>query len=222
MLPTGRPLEGLDIPGVGRIDATLINAGNPMIFVAAESLGLRGNELQGAVNENREQLGRCEAVRAHAAVAMGLATSPEEATLRRPATPKLALIAAPRDYTAAGGREVSATDIDLNVRVLSMGRLHHAIPGTAAIAVAVAASIPGTLVQRVLNGTLAGRELRLGHPSGVTITSAETSDRDGRLIVTKASISRSARRLMEGWVAVPSDTITTSEVQSGEGVLHMD
>jgi 2-methylaconitate isomerase len=222
MLPTGRALDVLEIPGIGRVDATLINAGNPMVFIEAGSLGLTGHECQDEVSERPELLARCEAVRAHGAVAMGLVQNASEATQRRPATPKLALVSGPRSYVAADGRKILETDIDLNVRTLSMGRLHHAIPGTAAIAVAVAASLRGTVVQRVLGQDFGGREVRIGHPSGVMTSAAEIADRGGQLLVKKATISRTARRLMEGCVIVPSDMAGPADHHGDEVAMSMD
>ena len=203
LFPTGRVLDRLEVPGVGALELTLINAGNPAVFADAAALGLRGDELQDAVNDDAALLRRCEAVRAHAAVAMGLAATPQEATARRPATPKLAFVAPPRAYRAAGGRAVEAADIDLNVRILSMGRLHHAMTGTGAVALAAAAAIPGTLVRRCAEPDAAGR-LRFGHPSGITTVGAEARLEAGQWRVTRVIISRSARRLMEGAVLAPA------------------
>jgi probable AcnD-accessory protein PrpF len=203
MFPTGRILETLDVPGVGPVEATLINAGNPTIFVAASALGLDGRELQPDVNGNAALLARCEAIRAQGAVAMGLASSAAEATAKRPHTPKLAFVSAPRPYTSSSGKAVGEGDIDLTARILSMGLLHHAMTGTGAVAIAVAAAIPGTVVA---NTARAGRDtalLRFGHPSGTLTVGAQASRAGGDWTVTKAVMSRSARRLMEGWVRVP-------------------
>ena len=202
LFPTGRPLDLLDIPGIGKLELTLINAGNPAVFVDAAALGLRGDESQEQVNGDIALLARCEAVRAHAAMAMGLASSAQEASTKRPATPKLAFVAPPRDYIAADGRPVSADSIDLNARILSMGRLHHAMTGTGAVALAAAAAIPGTVVRRCAQPDAAGR-LRFGHPSGSMTVGAEAALVNGRWMVTQVSMSRSARRLMEGVVLVP-------------------
>ncbi|MFI4980397.1 MAG: 2-methylaconitate cis-trans isomerase PrpF [Nevskiales bacterium] len=202
LFPTGHPLDRLDIPGVGPIELTLINAGNPAVFVDAAALGLRGDESQQQVNDDAALLVRCEAVRAHAAVAMGLATSAEEATASRPATPKLAFVSAPRAYVAADGRRVEAQAIDVNVRILSMGRLHHAMTGTGAVAIAAAAAIPGTVVRRCAQPDAAGK-LRFGHPSGTMTVGAEAALQDGQWQVRRVSMSRSARRLMEGVVLIP-------------------
>ncbi len=202
LFPTGRPLDLLDIPGVGKLELTLINAGNPAVFVDAAALGLRGDELQQQVNGDAALLARCEAVRAHAAVAMGLAATAQEASIKRPATPKLAFVSPPRGYVAADGRRVAAETIDLNVRILSMGRLHHAMTGTGAVALAAAAAIPGTVVRRCAQPDAEGR-LRFGHPSGTMTVGAEAALVDGRWTVTRVSMSRSARRLMEGVVLVP-------------------
>jgi probable AcnD-accessory protein PrpF len=200
MFPTGNLIDTLDISGLGSISVTLINAGNPTVFVDAQSLGFVGNELQDAVNSSAQLLARCEAVRAHGAVAMGLAATVDVATENRPATPKLAFVSAPRDYIASNGRQISRDNIDLNVRILSMGKLHHAMTGTGAIALAAAAAIPGTLIERILGERV--EEVRFGHPSGTLTVGASAINRDGEWTVIKAVMSRSARRLMEGWVNV--------------------
>jgi hypothetical protein len=202
MFPSGRKIDVLDVPGVGTIETTLINAGNPTIFVEAASLGLTGTELQAQVNGNAEMLSIAEAVRAHGAVAMGLVATPEEATARRPHTPKLAFIARPASYTASDGKLVAAASIDLLARIFSMGQLHHAMTGTGAVAIAAAAAIAGTLVHRVAPPSEDGR-VRFGHPSGSLSVGAEAQQRGGEWAVTKVLMSRTARRLMEGWVRVP-------------------
>jgi probable AcnD-accessory protein PrpF len=202
MFPSGALLDSLEVPGAGVIEATLINAGNPTIFVEAASLGLRGSELQSDVNNNLQLLALAEAIRATAAVTMGLAASKEEVTSTRPHTPKLALIAKPQSYLSSDLKMIDAKAIDMLVRIFSMGKLHHAITGTGAVATAVAAAIPGTLVHRVCPANGNGR-IRLGHPSGVVVVGAEASEHDGKWNVTKALMSRSARHLMEGWVRVP-------------------
>jgi probable AcnD-accessory protein PrpF len=200
--PTGNHIDVLDVPGVGKVEATLINAGNPTVFVDAARLGLKGTELQGDINGDKALLARVEAVRAEGAVAMGDAATAEEATLKRPHTPKLAFVARPAAYTASDGRTVDAGSIDLLARIFSMGVLHHAMTGTGAVAIAAAAAIPGTIVHRVAPVGADGR-VRFGHPSGTLKVGAEV-ERDGnRWNVTKVMMSRSARRLMEGWVRVP-------------------
>jgi 2-methylaconitate isomerase len=205
MFPTGRMLDRLDVPGVGTIEATLINAGNPHVFVDAATLGLRGNELQPEVNGNEELLARCEAIRAFATVAMGLAKSPQEATQQRPHTPKLAFVAGPMAYTAASGKPVAAADMDLCARILSMGKLHHAMTGTGAVAIAVAAAIPGTIVSRLFGAAARRGEVRFGHPSGTLRVGAAAREEGGQWTVEKAVMSRSARRLMDGQVFVPAN-----------------
>ena len=202
MFPTGNRVDSLDVPGVGRIEATLINAGNPTIFVDAASLGLSGTELQKDINGDAALLARAEAVRAQGAVAMGLVKTAEEATATRQHTPKLAFVARPAGYTASDGREVDATSIDLLARIFSMGVLHHAMTGTGAVALAAAAAIPGTVVQRVAPAGADGR-VRFGHPSGSLSVGAEAREENGQWAVKKVVMSRSARRLMEGWVRVP-------------------
>ncbi len=201
LFPTGRKLEWLEIPGFGRVEATLINAGMPTIFLEAASLGLAGTELQGEVNNRPELLARVEAIRAQGALAMGLVASATEATARRPHSPKLACVAPPSDYMASDGKAVAAASIDVLARIFSMGQLHHAMTGTGAVALAVAAVIPGTLVHRLAPSS---GSLRFGHPSGLQAVGAEATQRDGAWTVSKVCMSRSARRLMEGWVRVPS------------------
>ena len=200
--PTGNHIDLLDVPGLGRIEATLINAGNPTVFVDAASLGLKGTELQGDVNGDKALLALAEAVRAQGAVAMGDAATPQEATTNRPHTPKLAFVAKPAGYTASDGRTVEAGSIDLLARIFSMGVLHHAMTGTGAVAIAAAAAIPGTVVHRVAPVGADGR-VRFGHPSGTLKVGAEVGEEGNHWKVSKVLMSRSARRLMEGWVRVP-------------------
>jgi len=202
MFPTGSTLDRLDVPGIGALEVTLINAGNPTIFVEAASIGLAGTELQPEVNTQAALLARAETIRAHGAVAMRLADSVADATANRPHTPKLAFVARPASYTASDGKHVEAANIDLLARIFSMGQLHHAMTGTGAVAIAAAAAVPGTCVHRLCAGARGGR-IRFGHPSGTLSVGAEVSSDAGRWIVTKAALSRSARRLMEGWVLVP-------------------
>ncbi|HEV2441550.1 MAG TPA: 2-methylaconitate cis-trans isomerase PrpF, partial [Steroidobacteraceae bacterium] len=163
--PTGREIDLLQVPGLGAIEATLINAGNPTIFVDAGALGFEGTELQQDVNGRKELLELAEAVRSRGAVAMGLAATPDEATAKRPHTPKIALVAKPAGYTASDGRHIDPASIDLLARIFSMGKLHHAMTGTGAVAIAAAAAIPGTVVQRIAPLS-AQASVRFGHPSG--------------------------------------------------------
>ena len=206
MFPTGNAVDTLDVPGVGKIEVTLINAGLPTIFVDAAALGLKGTELQDDVNGNADLLRRCEAIRAHGAVRMGLAKSAQEATDTRPHSPKIAFVAPPAAYTASSGKVVAAGDIDLLARILSMGKLHHAMTGTGAVAIAVASAVPGTKLRRIL-GDSPRERVRFGHPSGTLAVGAEAVQRDGEWTVTQAVMSRSARRLMDGTVFVPGDVL---------------
>jgi hypothetical protein len=203
MFPTGNPIDTLDVPGVGVIELTMINAGNPAIFIDAATLGLKGNELQRDINGNTDLLSKAEAIRAHAAVRMGLSRTADEASTLRPHTPKLAFVATPSAYVASSGTPVDPATLDINARIFSMGKLHHAMTGTGAVAVAVAGVIPGTVVHRLLTNRTADR-IRFGHPSGVLAVGAEAGQRDGAWVVTKAIMSRTARRLMEGNIFVPS------------------
>jgi len=203
MFPTGNPVDELEVPGLGTLKATLINAGIPTVFVNAEDVGYTGAELQGDINEDARALAMFETLRAHGALRMGLIQSLEEAEQRQH-TPKVAFVAGPRDYVASSGKQVAAADVDLLVRALSMGKLHHAMMGTAAVAIGTAAAIPGTLVNLAAGGGERDA-VRFGHPSGTLRVGGEAHQKDGEWTVTKASMSRSARVLMEGWVRVPGD-----------------
>lgn len=205
LFPTGNVRDDLEVPGLGRFPVTLITAGNPTVFLPAKALGLRGTETAAQVDPDRELLARCEAIRARAAVVMGLAASDAEATDKRPHTPKLAFVAPPQAYAATSGRPVAATDMDFTARILSMGRLHHAMTGTGAVAIAAAAAIPGTIVHELAGDLPPGRRVRFGHPAGTLAVLAQAENRNGKWQVTKAVMSRSARRLMEGWVRIPDD-----------------
>lgn len=204
MFPTGNLVDELDVPGVGTFKATLITAGIPTVFVNAEDIGYTGTELREAINVDPEALARFEKIRVAGALRMGLIKSPEEA-LTRQHTPKVAFVAPPRDYQASSGKTVKADEIDLLVRALSMGKLHHAMMGTAAVAIGTAAAIPGTLVNLAAGGG-ERTAVRFGHPSGTLRVGAEARQVDGQWQVTKAIMSRSARILMEGWVRVPGDS----------------
>ena len=203
MFPTGQLVDQLEVPGVGTFKATMINAGIPTIFVNAEDIGYTGIELQDAINSDPDALARFEAIRAHGALRMGLIAHIDDAA-KRQHTPKVAFVAAPADYTSSSGKQVAAGDVDLLVRAMSMGKLHHAMMGTAAVAIGTAAAIPGTLVNLAAGGG-ARSAVRFGHPSGTLRVGAEASERDGQWSVSKAIMSRSARVLMEGWIRVPRD-----------------
>lgn len=203
MFPTGKVVDTLDVPGVGSFQATLINAGIPTIFLNAAELGYMGTELQPAINSDQAALARFEAIRAWGAVKMGLIREVANAATRQH-TPKIAFVAPPRDYVASSGKPVQAADVDLLVRALSMGQLHHAMMGTAAVAIGVAAAIPGTLVNLAAGGG-ERTSVRFGHPSGTLRVGAEAVQVGGQWSVTKALMSRSARVLMEGFVRVPGD-----------------
>jgi len=203
MFPTGNLVDTLEVPGIGSLQATMINAGIPTVFVNAAELGYTGSELQEAINGDANALARFEAIRTAGALRMGLIKAPEEA-LKRQHTPKVAFVAPPTDYVSSSGTAVRAQDIDLRVRALSMGKLHHAMMGTAAVAIGTAAVIPGTLVNLAAGGD-ERTSVRFGHPSGTLRVGAEAAYVDGQWTVTRAIMSRSARVLMEGWVRVPSD-----------------
>ncbi|EKZ97012.1 MULTISPECIES: 2-methylaconitate cis-trans isomerase PrpF [Cupriavidus] len=203
MFPTGNLVDDLEVPGVGMLKATMINAGIPTIFVNAEAIGYTGTELQEAINGDPKALAMFETIRAYGAKRMGLIRDIDEAA-RRQHTPKVAFVAKPATYTASSGKTVNAGDVDLLVRALSMGKLHHAMMGTAAVAIGTAAAVPGTLVNLAAGG--GEREaVRFGHPSGTLRVGAQAVQSDGAWTVTKAIMSRSARVLMEGWVRIPGD-----------------
>ena len=204
MFPTGNLVDELEVPGVGTLRATMINVGVPTIFLNAADIGYTGTELQGAINGDAKALAMFEAIRAHGAVRMGLIPNVEVAAQRQH-TPKVAFVAPPQDYVSSSGKHVAAGDIDLLARALSMGKLHHAMMGTAAVAIGTAASIPGTLVN-LAAGHRQREVVRFGHPSGTLRVGAQAQQVDGKWIVTKAVMSRSARVLMEGWVRVPGDS----------------
>lgn len=203
MFPTGNLVDDLEVPGIGTLKASMINAGIPTIFVNAKDIGYTGAELQDAINSDAAALAKFETIRAYGALRMGLIKHIDEAA-KRQHTPKIAFVAAPLDYVSSSGKQVHAKEIDLCVRAMSMGKLHHAMMGTAAVAIGTAAAIPGTLVNLAAGGG-ARSAVRFGHPSGTLRVGAEAQLVDGEWVVKKASMSRSARVLMEGFVRVPGD-----------------
>ncbi len=204
MFPTGNLIDDLDVPNVGILKATMISAGIPTVFVNAADIGYTGTELQDAINSDAKALAMFEAIRVAGALRMGLIKTPEEA-VKRQHTPKIAFVAPPTDYVSSSGKMVKATDVDLLVRALSMGKLHHAMMGTAAVAIGTAAAVSGTLVNLAAGGG-ERTAVRFGHPSGTLRVGAEAKQLNGEWTVTKAIMSRSARVLMEGWVRVPEDS----------------
>ena len=203
MFPTGNLVDDLEVPNIGTFKATQINAGIPTIFINAADIGYTGTELQDAINNDTAALEKFETIRAYGAVKMGLIKDISEAA-KRQHTPKVAFVAPPTDYVSSSGKAVKATDIDLLVRALSMGKLHHAMMGTAAVAIGTAAAVTGTLVNIAAGGGEKSA-VRFGHPSGTLRVGAEAKLVDGQWTVTKAIMSRSARTLMSGWVHVPED-----------------
>ena len=201
MFPTGNLVDDLEVPGVGTFKATMINAGIPTIFVNAADIGYKGTELQDDINSDPKALAMFETIRAYGAVRMGLIKHIDEAATRQH-TPKVAFVAKPADYIASSGKAISAKDTNVLVRAMSMGKLHHAMMGTAAVAIGTAAAIPGTLVNLAAGGGDL-EAVRFGHPSGTLRVGAQAKQVNGEWTVTKAIMSRSARVLMEGWVRVP-------------------
>ncbi len=208
MFPTGNVVDDLDVPGIGTFKATMITAGIPTIFLNAAEIGYTGTELQDAINGDEAALARFETIRAYGAVKMGLISELSEAANRQH-TPKVAFVASAQDYVTSSNKKVAADEIDLHVRALSMGKLHHAMMGTAAVAIGTAAAIPGTLVALAAKGGAddgAKDSVTFGHPSGTLKVGAQAIEVDGRWTVKKVVMSRSARILMEGWVRIPADS----------------
>ena len=204
MFPTGNLVDDLEVPGVGNFKATMINAGIPTIFLNAEDLNYQGTELQGDINGDEKALAMFETIRAHGAIKMGLIESIEEAATRQH-TPKVAFVGQPKSYSSSSGKVIGESDIDLNVRALSMGFLHHAMMGTAAVAIGVAATIPGTLVNLAAGGER--DSVTFGHPSGTLKVGAESVQNDGEWTANKVIMSRSARVLMKGSVYIPAEVL---------------
>jgi 2-methylaconitate isomerase len=205
LFPSGNLVDELEVPGVGTLKATMINAGIPTIFVNADSIGYTGTELQDEINNDEKALTMFETIRAYGAMKMGLITDIKEA-VQRQHTPKVAFVAGPAKYTASSGKTILESDVDLLVRAMSMGKLHHAMMGTAAVAIGTAAAIPGTLVNQAAGGGERDA-VRFGHPSGTLKVGAEAGLIDGEWSASKVSMSRSARILMEGHVRVPGDVL---------------
>ncbi|GLS89914.1 putative methylaconitate Delta-isomerase PrpF [Psychromonas marina] len=205
MFPTGKLIETLAVPEIGSFQATMINAGIATVFLQADALGYLGTEGQEAINSDQKALQRFETIRAHAALKMGLIDNLAEAVTRQH-TPKIAFVSPAQAYLSSSGKSISSEQIDLNVRALSMGKLHHAMMGTAAVAIGTAAAIPGTLVNLAAGGG-EHTSVTFGHPSGTLKVGAQASQQDGQWVVEKAIMSRSARILMQGWVHVPASTI---------------
>lgn len=205
MFPTGNVVDTFEVPNIGTFQATFINAGIPTIFLNAEDIGYTGTELQDAINGDAQALARFETIRAYGAKHMGLIQDISEAE-KRQHTPKIAFVSKPKTYTSSSGKDIQTTDVDLLVRALSMGKLHHAMMGTAAVAIGTAAAIPGTLVNLAAGGG-AREAVRFGHPSGTLRVGAQAVQENGQWQVKKAVMSRSARVLMEGWVRIPEDSL---------------
>ncbi|MBE4226451.1 2-methylaconitate cis-trans isomerase PrpF [Vibrio parahaemolyticus] len=203
MFPTGNLVDDLVVPDVGTFNATFINAGIPTIFIDAESIGYQGTELQDDINNDDAALAMFESIRAHGALKMGLISELEEAQTRQH-TPKIAFVSKPKSYQSSSGKAVNESEIDVLVRALSMGKLHHAMMGTAAVAIASAACVPGTLVNLAAGGG-EKESVTFGHPSGTLKVGAKAKQTEQGWVVQKAIMSRSARILMEGFVRVPSD-----------------
>ncbi len=198
LFPTGNVVDNILVPEVGNLNVTLINAGNAHIFINAEELDLKGTEFPDEINNNSDLLKKFETIRAYCAVVMGLADCPKDATKLRPHTPKLAFVTHSHDFTSSARKQIKAADFDITARILSMGKLHHAITGTGGIALATASAIKGTIVNQIISHQ--DKQLRIGHPSGLMTVGATANSANGEWSIEKVTMSRSARRLMEGWV----------------------
>ena len=219
LLPTGNPVDELDVPGYGKIRVTLLDAATVMVYLRAEDLGLTGTELADRVDGDAALLEKLATIRAAAGVRLGLSSSIEDSKQNRPSTPKLAFVAPPQSYATAGGEKIDASQIDFLSRIMSMGRLHHAHAVTGAIATAVAAVTPGTLVNEVAGGSNAlERTLRIGHPSGIIEVGAEVRVDGGVPFAIKGVVGRTARRIMEGSICVPPSVISGVEERQLAGV----
>ena len=216
IFPTGTVVDQLEVPGLGTFQVTMINAGIPTIFMHASELGYTGTELQDAINGDVQALTRLETIRAHGALRMGLIKHLDEAA-RRQHTPKLAFVAPPAAYLSSSGKQVTTDDVDLLVRAMSMGKLHHAMMGTAAVAIGTAAAIPGTLVNLAAGG-VTREAVRFGHPSGTLRVGASAAQVDGQWTVSRVTMSRSARVLMEGWVRVPGEVVDNVPPQDSRSI----
>lgn len=205
ILPTGNVIDKLAISGIGDLNVTLVNAGIPTVFVNAEDLGYQGTELQKDVNDSLKELKMFEAIRTQGALKMGLIRNEGEITQKQN-VPKIAFVARPKDYTTSDGKKIHASNISILVRALSMGKLHHALPGTVSIAVGAAASVPGTIVHDVINGSTLN-DIRIGHPSGILLIGVKVEKLDSGYYMTNAAMSRTSRVIMEGWVRVPPDVL---------------
>ncbi|MGI6855137.1 2-methylaconitate cis-trans isomerase PrpF family protein [Mesorhizobium sp. 1B3] len=200
LLPAGEAESDLQVPGLGIIRATMIDAANPCVFVEAQSIGKLGIELPSTLDDDHACLAALESVRRSAAVAMGIAPNEDEAG-RVPSIPKVAIVSKPTDYITISGRMIGREDHEISVRMISMGIPHRAVPLTGALCLAVAVRTPGTLPHR-LAGTHDG-SIRAGHPSGTLEVDAEVTERDGQPHATHCAVYRTARRLFEGHVLVP-------------------
>ena len=205
LFPTGNLVDDLEVPGVGTFKATMITAGIPTIFLNANEIGYKGTELQDDINSDTKALERFETIRVAGALKMGLISDPKEAVTKQH-VPKVAFVSPPQDFITSSGKEVQADAMDLHVRALSMQQLHHAMMGTASVAIGVAACIPGTLVN-LASGGGEKDSVTFGHPSGAIKVGARISKNGEKYIVEKASMSRSARIIMEGNVYVPAGTM---------------
>ncbi len=205
LFPTGNLVDQLDVPNIGSFSATMINAGIPTIFIQASDLGYLGTELQDDINNDPKALAKFETIRAYGAVKMGLINNIDEAQSRQH-TPKIAIVAKPQTYTASSGKVIKSESIDVLIRALSMGKLHHAMMGTAAVAISAAAAIPGTLVNLAAGG-VDRTSVTFGHPSGTLKVGAEAIQNGDQWEIEKAIMSRSARIIMEGWVRIPAETL---------------
>jgi 2-methylaconitate cis-trans-isomerase PrpF len=205
LLPTGSPVDRLDIADVGEIDVSLVDIGNAHVFVRARDLGLAGTETAADIDGDAPLRARLERIRGAAAVRMGMIADAGRSTHESPATPILGIVSPPADYyNHIGQATVPAASCDLVSRLMFMQQTHKTYAGTSTICTGVAARIPGTLVHEVTRPEAAGRtDVRIGHPAGVIETEAVVEPCDGTYVVRRATLGRTARRILEGYVFVP-------------------
>ncbi len=198
LLPTGSCLDVLEIPGFGKLEATILDVSNPMVLVKAEDIGMTGTELPEIINSNAPICGLLEKIRGTACCRMGFAKDLEDAEKNSPAVPKVGFVTVPKSYRDISGKEVKAEDMDICARVISVFKCHKACPLTSASAISVAAAMKGSVVEKVLRPMEQVRQVRIGHPSGIMTMVPELSEEQGKLKLPSVGVQRTARRIMEG------------------------
>ncbi len=207
LLPTGNPIDTLDANGMRGIEASMVDAANPCVFVAADALGASGVEMPDELEANGALLRRLEAIRIAASLRMGIAKT-AEAAARIPSIPKVAMVAPAREARTLAGERLAAEHADVTVRMISIGQPHRAVPLTGAMSLAVASRIEGTVVNRIARPAASpGDPVRIAQPSGLTVVGAMVRRENNEWFAESATVYRTARRLMEGWVFVRASAL---------------